>query len=83
MKDLKKETFEALESLKEEIDLLVKENKYYITKNEELQDEINSLWAMMDEMTKSDIENWSHLVKELKADIITRSLMITKKVAKC
>jgi regulator of replication initiation timing len=83
MKDLKKETFEALESLKEEIDLLVKENKYYITKNEELQDEINSLWAMMDEMTKSDIENWSHLMKELKADIITRSLMITKKVAKC
>jgi len=83
MKDLKKETFEALEALKEEIDLLVKENKYYITKNEELQDEINSLWAMMDEMTKSDIENWSHLMKELKADIITRSLMITKKVAKC
>jgi regulator of replication initiation timing len=36
MKDLKKETFEALESLKEEIDLLVKENKYYITKNERI-----------------------------------------------
>ena len=82
MKDLKKETFEALESLKEEIDLLVEENKYLITKNEELQDEINSLWAMMDEMTKSDIENWSHILKELKADVITRSLMVTKKVAK-
>jgi regulator of replication initiation timing len=83
MEDLEKETYEALRSLKEEIDLLVKENKYLIIKNEKLQDEIDSLWSMMDEMTKSDIENWSHLMKEIKADVITRSLMITKKVAKC
>jgi len=82
MKEKEKETFEALANLKEEIDLLVEENKDLIMKNKNLQDEINSLWAMMDEMTKSDIENWSHLLKELKADVITRSLMVTKKVAK-
>jgi|TARA_R110000796_G_scaffold48479_5_gene116186 hypothetical protein len=49
--------------------------------NKQLKDEVDSLWAMMDEMTKSDIENWSHLVEELKTDVISRSLMITKKVA--
>ena len=73
--------FEALASFKEEIDLLVQENKDLIIKNRNLQDEVDSLWAMMDEMTKSDIENWSHLMEELKADVITRSLMVTKKVA--
>ena len=83
MKDLEKETFEALASLKEEIDLLVQENKDLITKNENLKDEIDSLWAMMDEITKSDIENWSHLVEELKSDVVEKSLMITKKVADC
>jgi hypothetical protein len=49
--------------------------------NKLLQDEVDSLWAMMDEMTKSDIENWSHLMEELKADVVSKSLMITKKVA--
>tara|TARA_R110000824_G_scaffold34918_2_gene110197 strand:+ start:1499 stop:1708 length:210 start_codon:yes stop_codon:yes gene_type:complete len=49
--------------------------------NKQLKDEVDSLWAMMDEMTKSDIENWSHLMEELKADVVSRSLMITKKVA--
>ena len=48
-----------------------------------LKDEVDSLWAMMDEMTKSDIENWAHLVKELEQDVIVRSLMITKKKAEC
>jgi len=33
---------------------------------------------MMDEMTKSDIENWSHLLNEIKADVITRALMVSK-----
>tara|TARA_R100000008_G_C3575313_1_gene164838 strand:+ start:588 stop:839 length:252 start_codon:yes stop_codon:yes gene_type:complete len=81
MNNKEKEMFEALASFKEEIDLLVQENKDLIIKNRNLQDEVDSLWAMMDEMTKSDIENWSHLMEELKADVITRSLMVTKKVA--
>ena len=63
-----------LKKLKQQLEKVEKEK-------EKLQDEVDSLWAMMDEMTKSDIENWSHLMKELKADVITRSLMVTKKVA--
>ena len=31
--------------------------KELIGKNKKLQDEVNSLWMMLDEMTKSDIEN--------------------------
>jgi hypothetical protein len=34
-------------------------------------------------MTKADIENWAHLVKELQQDVLTRSLMITKKKVDC
>jgi len=78
---MEEELKEAIINLKEEIDLLTQENKDLIIKNENLQDEVDSLWAMMDEMTKSDIENWSHLMKELRADVVTRSLMVTKKVA--
>ena len=36
---------------------------------------------MMDEMTKSDIENWSHLIKDLEKDTAVRALMVTKKKA--
>ena len=63
-----------LEELEEELERLKEENK-------KLTDEVESLWAMMDEMTKSDIENWKHLVKDLEKDVITRALMITKKKA--
>jgi len=49
--------------------------------NNKLQDEVDSLWAMMDEMTKSDIENWTHLLDQLEADTATRALMVTKKKA--
>ena len=52
-------------------------------KNKKLQDEVDSLWAMMDEITKSDIENFSHILEELKADVVSRALMVTKKVADC
>jgi uncharacterized protein YoxC len=78
MKDKKEIT---INGLKKEIDFLTQENKTLITKNDGLQDEVDSLWAMMDEMQKSDIKNWSHLMHEFKADVIARSLMITNKVA--
>ena len=52
-------------------------------KNKQLQDEVDYLWAMMDEITKSDIENFSHILEELKADVVARALMVTKKVADC
>ena len=83
MEDLEKETYEALRSLKEEIDLLVKENKYLIIKNEKLQDEIDSLWSMMDELKESDIKNFDHLVKKLQNEVIEKSLMTTNKKADC
>ena len=63
-----------LEELEEELERLKEENK-------KLTDEVESLWAMMDEMTKADIKNWAHLVKDLEKDVITRALMVTKKVA--
>lgn len=63
---------EKLKKAKEEIEFLKEKNK-------QLQDEVDSLWAMMDEMTKSDMENWTHLLDELEADILLKSLMVTKK----
>ena len=51
--------------------------------NARLKDEVDSLWAMMDEITKSDIENFSHILDEIKADVVTRALMVTKKKADC
>ena len=72
-----------IEDLHEEIFELTKENKRLISKNEVLQDEVDSLWAMMDEITKSDIENFSHILDEIKADVITKTLMVSKKKVDC
>jgi len=67
-----------LEENNKQINILIND---LITKNRKLQDEVDSLWAMMDEMTKSDIENWSSILEDLEKDVIIRSLMITKKKA--
>jgi septal ring factor EnvC (AmiA/AmiB activator) len=64
----------------EKLESLIEEAKKESAK---LKDEVDSLWSMMDEITKSDIENWAHLVKELEQDVIVRSLMITKKKVDC
>jgi cell division protein FtsB len=63
-----------IEELEEELEKLKAENR-------KLVDEVESLWAMMDEMTKSDIENWKHLVDDLEKDVLTRALMVTNKKA--
>ena len=47
--------------------------------NKKLQDEVDSLWAMMDEITASDIENFTHILEDLEKDVIVKSLMISKK----
>ena len=62
---------------------LVEENKALAERNANLQDEVDSLWSLMDELTKSDVENFSHLLKELNSDIITKTLMVTRKKADC
>ena len=72
-----------LEELEKQIEIAEEALKKVKEENASLQDEVDSLWSMMDEITKSDIENWSHLVDELKTDVVEKSLMITKKVADC
>ena len=67
-----------INKLKEQVEKTKKERDRYEESNKNLQDEVDSLWAMMDEMTKSDIENWSHLLDQLKADTITKALMVSK-----
>jgi len=73
----------AFEELQDEIQELVEENKQLILKNEGLQDEVDSLWSMMDEIIKSDIKNFSHILDEIKTDVITRALMASKKPVDC
>ena len=64
-----------------DIEKLEKELEKLKAENRKLVDEVESLWAMMDEMTKSDIENWKHLVDDLEKDVLTRALMVTNKKA--
>jgi len=72
-----------LEELEEQIEKAEEALKKVREENTALQDEVNSLWAMMDEMTKSDIENWTHIMDEVKSDVIAKTLMVTKKKADC
>jgi len=72
-----------VDELEEEIKKLEELIKKAKKENAELKEEVDSLWAMMDEITKSDIENFSHILEQLKADVFTRALMVTKKVADC
>ena len=51
--------------------------------NKQLKDEVDSLWMMMDEMTKTDIENWSSILEELQLDVASRALMVSKKKVDC
>tara|TARA_Y100000310_G_C20296879_1_gene629848 strand:+ start:349 stop:576 length:228 start_codon:yes stop_codon:yes gene_type:complete len=71
---------DELEKEINKLEILIKKAK---KENAKLKDEVGSLWAMMDEITKSDIENFSHILEELKSDVIAKALMVTKKVADC
>ena len=51
--------------------------------NQQLKDEVDSLWVMLDEMTKTDIENWSSILEELQLDVASRALIVTKKKVDC
>lgn len=70
-----------IEELERRILKLKKDKKELLEQNSKLQDEVDSLWMMMDEMTKSDIENWSHLLDQLEKDTIVKALMVSKKKA--
>ena len=70
-----------MKKLKQQVEKTKTENRKLNETNAKLQDEVDSLWAMMDEMTKSDIANWTHLLDQLEADTAERALMVTKKKA--
>jgi len=70
-----------MKKFKNQIEKTKIENKKLNESNAKLQDEVDSLWAMMDEMTKSDIKNWTYLLDQLEADTAERVLMVTKKKA--
>jgi cell division protein FtsB len=72
-----------IDELEKEIENLEVLKKKAKRENALLKDEVDSLWAMMDEITKSDIENFSHILDEIKADVITRALMVSKKKVDC
>ena len=44
-----------------------------------LQDENESLWQMLDEIKKSDIEEHKHLLEDLEMEIKLQSMMYTTK----
>jgi regulator of replication initiation timing len=62
-----------------EILALVEENKKLVLENESLRDENESLWFMLDEIKKADIEKYTHLLEELELQIKLKSLMYTSK----
>jgi len=83
MNDKADELNNLIDSLEKEVKKLVDINDNMIKTNIKLRDEIESLWMMMDEMTKTDTKNWSGVMEDLKLDIATRTLMVTKKKAEC
>ena len=83
MKYVKVDQMKTVDELEKEIEKLEKLIERAKRENAELKDEVDSLWSMMDEITKSDIENFSHILEELKTDVITKALMVTKKKADC
>lgn len=83
MRSAKVKQMNKIKKLEEEIALLEELIRKAKKENAKLKDEVDSLWAMMDEITKSDIENFSHILDEIRADVITKTLMVTKKKADC
>jgi len=54
---------------------LIKEVKELREQNKSLEDERESLWMMLDEISESDIENWSHLLDQLEAEAVKKTLV--------
>jgi uncharacterized protein (DUF3084 family) len=74
---------ELLEKLRKQIKDAEKELKKVKENNVKLEDELESLWSLMDEMKEADIKNYGNLVKTLQKDLIEKSLMTTNKKADC
>ena len=79
---MKNKTFEEeIENLKKQIEKTKLEKVELDKMNEKLQDEVDSLWAMMDEMTKADVKNWTNILDKLEKDTVVKALMVTNKKA--
>ena len=63
------------------MDDIKKTNEELKLKVKRLEEEIDSLWAMMDELTQTDVQNLSQIARDLDGDVITKTLMITNKKA--
>ena len=74
---------DLIDQLEKEIENLVKTNKNLAITNAKLQDEVNSLWMMIDETANSDMESWDNVLDNLDIDITTRALLVTKKKVDC
>jgi len=74
---------QLVEVLKKELQLLLEENRKIADKNLQLQDEVDTLWTMMETMTKSDKEAWLKIVDELDVNTAIKGLMVVKKKADC
>tara|TARA_Y100001973_G_scaffold101304_1_gene164147 strand:- start:879 stop:1145 length:267 start_codon:yes stop_codon:yes gene_type:complete len=74
---------ELIDTLQRELQLLVEENTRLLDRNLQMQDEIDSLWAMMDAMTNAEKEAWLEVLDDLDTDTAVKAMMITKKKADC
>jgi peptidoglycan hydrolase CwlO-like protein len=70
-----------INKLKKQVEETKEERDKFEESNKSLQDEVDSLWTMMDEMTESDIKNWTHVLDQLKTNAIAKTLMTSKNKA--
>jgi hypothetical protein len=54
---------------------LIKEVKELREQNKSLEDERESLWMMLDEISESDIENWTYLLDQLEEEAVKKTLV--------
>ena len=70
---------ELIDTLQKELELLIEENTILLDRNLQMQDEIDSLWAMMDAMTNAEKEAWLEVLDDLDTDTAVKAMMVTKK----
>tara|TARA_R100001082_G_scaffold107713_1_gene81969 strand:+ start:710 stop:982 length:273 start_codon:yes stop_codon:yes gene_type:complete len=79
MSDKDKELKKQLKAFEEQLSEAKKETEKLEETNGKLQDEVDSLWAMLDEMTATDVQSWAKLAKDLQSDTVMKALMVSKK----
>jgi predicted nuclease with TOPRIM domain len=75
---MNKKLQEEINKLRKQIKKAEKERDRFEESNKNLQDEVDSLWTMLDEINKTDIQNWTHILDKLKTDTAAKALMMSK-----